>query len=216
MEFLADTPLNQSGKAKETDKDELNTFVNSVAVDLVRILRLNYYLIGEYRYRVIVPSAEDRKLLIPYINEPQKFDLLNSSYLAEEIAKAKNSGMNPVLITAMEIDYAKKKFSSEEEIKDYVDLVLGLDPFPGITDGDKMSRLQNGGIDKISYIVSSNIAGFVRRAIEEFDTKEKNFCSEEFEVQIKVLEKYATEVDKKNSLAAQVMGEIDPEKSKAA
>src|SRR3990167_2166109 len=35
MEFLAQTPLNQSGKAKEVDRDELNNFVYGVAYHLV-------------------------------------------------------------------------------------------------------------------------------------------------------------------------------------
>src|SRR5690606_13811269 len=77
------------------------------------------------------------------------------------------SKLNPAIINALEVNYAQKAFSADPQIATEVGLILSLDPLAGISEDDKMSRLSNGGITKIDYVVSSNINKFVEQAIEE-------------------------------------------------
>ncbi len=168
FEFLASTPLNQSGTAKEVDKDELNNTVHAIAEDLVRIIDKTYYYIALYRYSVQYTKAQIYEML-PMIAVPEKYDILSAKYLDEQLTSAKANKLNPAILNAMEVSYASKAFNNDPEIAEHVDLVLKLDPLAGISEDDKMSRLSNNGITQLDYIVSSNINKFVDLAMEAND-----------------------------------------------
>lgn len=190
MEFLAETPIDQSGIAKAYDANELNNFVNSVAEDLVRNIDLVYYFIGEYRYRTIVPNEEARRAMLPSINVPTKFDIANTTILMQELQGARQAEANPETLRVLETNYAKMQFNTSPEVSLRLETVFDLDPLFGIKEENKMTMLQNGGITETAYIISCNIHAFVRRAIFE----DKEFCKKSYDKKMKVLEKYADEV----------------------
>jgi len=166
FEFLASSPLNQSGTAKEVDKDELNTTVHAIAEDLVRIIDKTYYFIARYRYSTQY-TVEQIIQMIPDIAVPEKFDILSTKYFDEQLTSAKANKLNPAIMNAMEVAYATKAFNNDLDIAEHVQLILKLDPLAGIAEDDKMSRLSNKGILQIDYIVSSNINKFVDLAMEK-------------------------------------------------
>ena len=166
FEFLASSPLNQSGTAKEVDKDELNNTVHSVAEDIVRIIDNVYRIIAYYRYKNIYSLPEISEML-PAITVPEKYDILSTSYFVEQMKAAKDSKLNPAIINALETNYAAKTFNTDTSVAEHVGLILKLDPLAGIGEDDKMSRLSNNGITQLDYVVSSNINKFVDEATEE-------------------------------------------------
>lgn len=165
FEFLADTPLNQSGTAKEVDKDELNSMVHSIAEDIVRIMDKVYWFIGLYRYSAQYTPDQIYDML-PAIAVPEKFDILSTKYYDEQMTSAIKNKLNPAILNAMEVAYASKAFNNDAHIAKYVQLILQLDPLAGISEDDKMSRLSNGGITQLDYVVSSNINKFVAELVE--------------------------------------------------
>jgi hypothetical protein len=205
MEFLAQTPLNQSGIAKEVDQDELNNFVNSVAEDIVRVLDSVYYYICQYRYALIVPDVSKRNEMLPTIPVPERFGLLNSSILMQEIQIAKSANTNPVLIKNLEIDYARKKFNSDPEVAYELENIFELDPFYGYSQQDKMTMLSNGGITDQDFIISCNIAQFVQRANQE----NANFNRLTFDRKKQIIVGYAEEIVKLNSEKESMLMEIE-------
>lgn len=190
MEFLKETPLNQSGTAKEVDRDSLNTFVNSIAEDIVAAMDSIIFLINEYRYAAIIPNAETRKAMLPFINVPETFDLLTASQLVAELDTAQKNKLSPVIINALEVEYANKKFSNDPSIRNKVALMISLDPLAGISEDDKMVRLQNGGITKENYIISCNVQDFISRAVDE---KGEAFYTMPQKEQKELLKSYAQE-----------------------
>lgn len=194
MEFLAETPLSQSGVAKAYDKDELNNFVNAVAEDIVHILDNIYKFINEYRYNTLIVNPDDRKAMLPKINVPTKYDILNTSVLMAELKNARDAQAHPMILRELEIDYAKKQFNTDPEIAHMIETTFNLDPLFGMSDESKMTMLQNNGITELDYIVSCNITAFVLRAIRE----DKDFYSRDYKKQMEVLKKYAEEVQKAN------------------
>ena len=167
MEFLADTPLNQSGTAKEVDRDELNIFINSIAEDIVAIMDRAYYFINEYRYSKVVPDLDVRRGMLPDIQVPERYNIMSESMIIAEITAARGAGVNPEIIRALEVDYAKKKFFTNPEKSYLLDAIYKLDPLPGVSEDDKMTRLANGGVTEVAYIISCNIVSFVQRAVFE-------------------------------------------------
>lgn len=165
FQFLEQTPLNQSGTAKEVDKEELNNTVHAIAEDLVKTMDRVYRLIAMYRYKTLYPNDIDK--MVPAIAVPEHYDLLSSQFMQTEIDTAKKSKMNPIIINAMEVEYSGKRFMDDPEIKDRLELVLQLDPLPNVSMDDKMGMLSNSTITKETAVISDNIHAFVQRAIEE-------------------------------------------------
>ncbi len=194
MEFLAETPIAQSGTAKAYDKDELNNFVNAIAEDIVRILDNVYFFVNEYRYKIIVPNNDARKALLPKINVPTKYDILNTSTLMAELKAARDAQVNPMILRELEIDYAKKQFNTDPEVARMVEITFDLDPLFGMSDDAKMTMRQNDGITESDYIISCNIVAFVRRAMRDND----KFAEMDYGKQCAILKTYADEVKKAN------------------
>lgn len=188
FEFLADTPMSQSGVAKEVDRQELDNTCNAIAEDLVAVMDSMYLIIARYRYQSLY-TMDDIYAMLPTVNVPEKFDMLSTNVALKEVTDAKTAKVNPVLLSAMEIDYSGKRFNTEPEIRDMVTLVLTLDPLPNITDDDKMTRLSNKGITLETYIISSNIQSFVQNAIDS----NNDFSGMKLEEQRKILLAYAKE-----------------------
>lgn len=205
MEFLADTPLNESGKAKEVDRDGLNTFVSTIAEDLVRVMDMAYKLINDYRYTVTEPNEDKRDEQLPKIPVPQKFDLLDSAYLIDDVVKAKTSKASPSIITALEMEYVNAKFNNDDEVRNTMNAEFELDPFPGLSEDDKLSRLQNNGISEVDYIISSNIQSFVKRATME----DPKFTVLPYEQKMEKMKEYAGEIKTANSAKETVMRSLD-------
>lgn len=187
FQFLEQTPLNQSGTAKEVDKDELNNTVHSIAEDLVRVMDVVYKTMAVYRYKKLYSPDDIIQYMVPVINVPEKFDILSSSHLEEELSKAKTNKINPILQNALEQEYATKKFNADPTIAAELMLVLKLDPLPNISEDEKMSRLSNKGIIQETYIISSNIHEFVQQALDE----DKDFADRTLKEQKDKMRQYA-------------------------
>jgi len=183
MGFMDQTPLNESGKAKEVDRDELNNFVHAVAKDLVRIMRNIYFFMGEWRHAEVIESKAERKSLMPSIVIPQKFDLLSSNYLADELKGLKESGVSPAVLAELELQYVNKKFYDNPEVGRKVMAILSLDPLSGLDADEKMAAYADGNISRQDYVLSSNVRQFVDLAIEQKD----DFLELDTEVQRKAL-----------------------------
>lgn len=188
MEFLAKTPLSQSGVAKEVDKDELNNMVHSIAEDIVAIMDGVYYWCAMWRYGLQFDDMQIREM-VPKVAVPEKYDIFTSSMYQEQFKLAKDSKMNPAILNALEAEYANKAFNNDPTVRDRLELVLSLDPLANISEDDKMSRLSNKGITQENYVISSNINSFVERAIEE----NSGFGSLDIIAQKEVIKKYAEE-----------------------
>jgi hypothetical protein len=202
FQFLDQSPMNQSGKAKEVDKDDLNTFVNSIAEDIVAILDKEIYFTNEMRYSFAVPDKMKRMDMLPFISVPEKFDILSTNYLELELKNAKDNKTNPVIVVAIEKEYANKKFSNDPAVRDMVSLILALDPMAGVHEDDKMTRLSNKGITMETYVVSCNIHDFVLRAIDE---KGDAFFKMIPKEQKLLMKEYAKEQIAESSVAATVL-----------
>lgn len=199
FQFLDQTPLNQSGVAKEVDKDELNNTVHLIAEDIVSIMDRFYKLCAYYRYKTLYSFKEIDKML-PSVAVPEHFDLLSTQYIQEETTKAKTGKMNPVIVNAMEIEFTGKRFISDPEIMNMLQLVLKLDPLPNIPAEEKMTMLSNNGITLEDYVISCNIQHFIQWALNEDD----DFQNKPLEQQEEKLKAYAKEVIDENSAAQKV------------
>ena len=199
MQFLLQSPMNQSGYAKEVDRDELNNFVYAVAEDLVRIMDECYWFIINYRYQTIVPQPADRDKLLPEVKVPEKFDILSLSYLEDEITTAIEKKMNPVILQAMLVEFINKKFYNQPALRNMLSCSLQLDPMPCASDEEKVLRKQNGGVTEKDYIISCKLISFITRAVNEYAAKQQSFYDLDMKGQLEIIGAYAEEVLKENT-----------------
>lgn len=202
MEFLADVPLSESGVSKEVDRDSLNTFVSMIAEDIVRVMDRIYRIINDWRYGTVEETK--RLAQLPNIPVPQKFDLISSNYILQELTAAKNAKVNPSIVSALEIDYANAKFNSDGRVRDFMVNVYELNPLAGVSEDDKVLQLQNQGISEKDYIISCNIASFVKTAMKEV----QDFAAKSYEEKAAIIDGYANEIMTANSAKQEVMNNV--------
>lgn len=210
MEFLAQVPLAQSGTAKAYDTDGLNTFVNSFAEVLVRVMDRFYCIATNIRYH-FVSENERKELLLPKINVPEHFDYINANLMIEKMTSARNAKVHPVIITAMEIEYANAEFNNDPDVRDELKAIYALDPFPGVSADERAALLSNDLISREDAIVSANIQQYIKRAIRETKESEKPFLSQDHESQMNVLRKYAQVQITAASAAQKAKAELNTE-----
>lgn len=192
MQHLFQMPLNVSGYKKELDMDESITFITNVAEDIVNVLDKVYYFTNEWRYSDAVPNEKKRRSQLPVINVPQRFDIISTDYLGEELAKAKTNKFNPLIIRTMEVELISKKFANNPELRDELMNLLELDPLPYYTVDEKNAMLQSNGITEEDYIISCNIQSFVKRGFEE----NNNFFTLPYSERYDKMKEYAQEIIK--------------------
>lgn len=174
MEHLSEAQMNQSGVAKQYDRDEVNNLISTFAESLIYIANMAVYWMNELRYKNVVVSPEERKKLLPIIPVPEKFDVINSSFLITEYQSGKTAGLNSIILAELQKEIAQKKFYANPKISSFVQTVMDLDPFPDKTIEEKGAMESQGLAAKEDIILSNYISDFVRQAQEEdkeFNTK---------------------------------------------
>jgi hypothetical protein len=187
LRMLYETALNISGKAKELDRQDINTFFHNLAAHLtyIHIYRIVYF-VNELRYS-FVPEKERRE----YFNSidfkvPNTFDVVNAEYFRERYVAAKQNNESPILVQQSGLDYARKEFGEDSQqyklLKDSYD----LDPLPGLSEAEK-NDLSATDPNNIDVIISRQIEFFLKRAYAE----NEDFFLLGFEQKLDKLTEYA-------------------------
>jgi hypothetical protein len=188
MEFLAETPIAQSGVAKQVDREELYSFVHSIAEDVVRIMDEVVYDILAWRHYA---QNVDINELLPYIPVPERYDMLSGKVLVDELTAMVQAKVDPAIINAAQIELADKKFN-ESKVKDLVILKLKLDPFAGVPEENISLQRTFGAVDQSDLIVHANINKFVTRALSEIE----GFADLSYAEQEQIMQQYAANMKK--------------------
>ncbi len=206
FEFLADTPLNQSGKAKEVDRDELNNFVYGVAQNLVNDnLNPAYYFINEMRYMKAVPNPEQRKKMLPQIPVPENYDFLTSKDAEDKLVKISESNVSEELKDIAEMTYINSKYQDQPELIARLTVIHTHDPFPEKTPEELNSLVMGGLIKKEDAVLSLYIKVFVTEQLAD----DEDFLKMDFEAQSEILMKMAEEKAKELSAQDQIKRQAD-------
>jgi hypothetical protein len=200
MQHLSVIPSDASGVSKAYDNDGANTFMHSFAEDMIKVMDEVYRLIATMRYQYVLDRQTISDML-PTIPVPEQFDILSESAMVDEIAKNRAAKMSGLVIAELEVDYIRKKFYAQPQKTLELQTIHKLDPQPGVSEDDKMARLSNGALTKQDYVISSYITEFVRKAAFE----DPNFYGLPMDEQRKVLEKYAEDKMKQNSVKSSIV-----------
>lgn len=187
MEFLMDEPEVNSGVAKSLDRQEFNTYIYTIARHVV-----NNILNPLFRFHAcwMYPNDENIVKILPSVAIPSRFDVISSDLVSARLVSAKSAQLSPSTMAALEYEYIESVFG-EESTEALMSKVANLmDPLPNKTEDEKMTILSNQGTTKDNYILSSNLSGFINRAIS--DNKEFLYMDEV--AQRKIMAGYVNEI----------------------
>lgn len=210
MEHLSDVQLNQSGLAKTMDKDEATTLVYMFGEYLTQIANISVFWINELRYSGIVPDKDTRRAMLPIIPVPEKFDVINSSFLLSEYQTGKTAGLNSTILAEMQKEIAQKKFYANPKVAAAVQTVMDLDPFPDKTIEEKGLMESQGLAAKVDIILSNYISDFVGQLLEtdeKFLTKTK---TQKREALLALAKIKVSELDTATQVGADVLNNGNP------
>lgn len=183
MEFLAEEPLNESGKAKEVDRDELNNFVYKIAYHVVESeIKRIYYFNNEIRYMESVPDKSVRELMLPTIPVPQNYDFLTSKDAEDKVIKIADSQVSAGIKDAAEMNYIHQRFADQPEVRNRLILIHDHDPLPSYPTDLIESMVASNLVTKLDAVLSLYIETFVTQILstnQKFIDKEFNSQKEE-------------------------------------
>ena len=184
MEFLSDAPLNQSGKSKEVDRDELNNFVYGIAYHVVEeIIKNIYWFINEMRYSQVVPDPNIRKKMLPNIPVPENFDFLSNADAEDNLIKLAASNISPELKNLSEMEFLHAKYQDEPAIRGRLITIHKQNPLGSLTLDQISAGVTAGLINKVDAILSIYINSFVAQLLAE----NTDFLDLEFDKQKEIL-----------------------------
>lgn len=191
LENLMDERLTrQSGIAKIMDKQEQEAFLYDFFRDCVHNnLNPIYYFIAKWMFNSVLSEQEIMEML-PIINLPQNFNIINSDAMAQSVALAIDKKFSPLLISRLELEYAKKEMGEDSPQVLFFENMLQLDPLPNKTEDEKLAGYSAKAITQEAYIISDNLYAFIVRASQEDNT----FLSKTYGEKNEVLKGYAAEI----------------------
>jgi hypothetical protein len=195
MDVVNEIGLNQSGKAKEMDRTELNDFLKRISSVMFDTHMTNiYYFFTRYMFGVSDP--EKVETIQPEISKPTQFDVYSSTELTEQFAKSKEAKLNPSYLAVKQVEIQNKEFSTHPQLLARLNLEISLDPLAEVSTDEISLMLTNGTIEQTTAIIHDNIRLFVAQAIEE----NKGFEELERMKQWEILKEYAEEVIEANKV----------------
>ena len=137
LDFLAHTPLNESGRSKELDRQEIHRFIHQVAQHaLERVVMQVIEATLHWRYPLLEPAV--RRSLLPQPQVPATYDVLTEDHLAQELAQARSAGVAETCLHALQVEFARRKLGPHHPAWQELELVRRLDPFPGLSAAERM------------------------------------------------------------------------------
>ena len=191
MEFLAESPTDQSGISKAYDYDQTHNFLSNISSDIFgRLLPFIIDTTNRLRYSELL---EFNDILLrdqlPTINIPNDFDIVTASVIEEQIGKATQNGVSSSIVESMEMDYISKKYEGSPKELAYQQNIILLDALRGMKSEDIMTMNALTPFNPLTLITHSFINSFIERAFIE----NKDFASFELSRRKDIINKYAQE-----------------------
>lgn len=200
--MLGVVPLNQSGKAKEVDYQEVDTYIAQFGAHAVDNILVNVFFFSA-AWLLPYASPDQRAALLPSINKPRKFDLVTTDVWQARVAAYSEKGFAPSAKAEAEIKLAERQHGPDSTAFFRIRDTIILDPLYGLTAPEKTETALGGGCSREDYIISTKIGYFVTRAVVETSGA---FHQAPFDVRAALMLKYAQETLTPAGLLAGALG----------
>lgn len=135
MQFMRETPIDQSGTAKRYDREEMYRELNTVGGHICRMLENGLKWVGYQRYGKVVTDQ------LPTVIEPIRFNLENAELTREELKEAKDKKFDPNIQNPLTKRLIEYRAGKESDYYRKFELKEKLDPYPGMQPEEKLFLL---------------------------------------------------------------------------
>lgn len=183
MEFLLDVPLNQSGKAKEVDRSDINWFIIQVATHLVNEVgiplcnwvyfcnkNIDYFFLDD-SYDYVELNPIDYKELEFDINIPTNINYFGDNTLDTSLDALLSSRVNVNVKREEELRYIDAKYKNNKKHKKFLQEIVMLDKLYGYTEQEKIAMLNNNVIDIDEYRISVLLGRIIEDILADIKSK---------------------------------------------
>ena len=139
-------------------------------------VKKNFEIIHEFADRVICGLRYGERFLDCDIDYGTNFFLKDVNDLQEELQSAKDAGSSEAILESINANILHTKYRDDDKSITRANIINDLDPLPNRTLKEAIELYKEGGIDKINFIIKSNLINFVKR-FERENTSVVNFGS---------------------------------------
>jgi len=129
---------------------------------LLRIKR-NFEIIHKFADTTICRLRYGDSFVGCTIDYGTQFFIKTVTQLHEDYKLAKETGANDIVLTKITDGILDAKFRDDKSSRQRAEVIRDLDPLPEKTTEEAIMIHEKGGIDKINFIIKTNLLNFVRR-----------------------------------------------------
>lgn len=167
-----DIASGESGLSKQYNRLEFSQRIYSEGRHLIENILMPIYRFIDAQLFGINP--ENSKLnRIPEVTIPISFDVMSPEMVLEEIKTARDANMSAEIVKTLELKYCKLVFGeNSKESRNIID-EINLNPTLGLTVDEIVTLFgggagtQTNGLEEVYFVISSNYAAFIGRALRE-------------------------------------------------
>lgn len=148
----------------DTAKNEMqieSSFESQESV-LLRVKK-NFEIINTFADVTLAKLRYGDRFIGAEIDYGHNFFLKDVGELQNELKQAKESGAGDAIVDSIHENILNTKYRNDAHSRSRAEIISNLDPLPNVTQPEANEILKNGGIDKINFIIKSNLISFVRR-----------------------------------------------------
>ena len=139
-------------------------------------VKKNFEIIHKFADNTICKLRYGERYIDCDIDYGTDFFLKDVDDLQEELQLAKDSGASDAILESISDNILHTKYRDDDKSITRANIINDLDPMPNRTLKEAMELFKEGGIDKINFIIKSNLISFVKR-FERENTSVVNFGS---------------------------------------
>lgn len=180
LEYLGQEQLNQSGIAKDYDREPvratLRVFAESFIGQNLRWIDTSLALAMFYADGLIYTPEDVQdaaSFIAPTRTIPNEFDVLTISTSQSVLKAAREAGADAYTLASLEQQFALRAVGDDVDLRQIIELRGVLDPMSGYTLDQKITLRDTGAVTLADFVVSTNIERFIARARRDnpnFDT----------------------------------------------
>ena len=129
---------------------------------LFRVKR-NFEIINKFADHTIAKLRYGDSFINCSIDYGTRFFLKDVNELHQDFKLAKESGASDTILSQIQDNILDTKHKEDRYSRKRAEIIRDLDPLPEKTIEETIKILDKGGIDKINFIIKSNLVNFVRR-----------------------------------------------------
>ena len=126
-------------------------------------VKANFEVINKFADSTIAQLRYGASFIRCQIDYGTKFFLKDVNELHQDFDMAKKAGADEIVLSQIQDNILNTKYKEDHDSRERAEIIRHLNPLPDKTITEAITILENGGIDKINFVIKANLINFVQR-----------------------------------------------------